>query len=62
MKKLFPVVILIAVAAAFVVIGLVSKGRTGGKLQIAVIPIDTPRSAEGRSGISCGDILERARP
>jgi ribose transport system substrate-binding protein len=41
MKKLFPVVILIAVAAAFVVIGLVSKGKGKGNLQIAVIPKGT---------------------
>ena len=41
MKKFLPVVILVVIAAAFVIIGLVSRGRTGGELQIAVIPKGT---------------------
>jgi ribose transport system substrate-binding protein len=41
MKRLLPVVILVAVAVAFIWIGLVSKGKNRGKLQIAVIPKGT---------------------
>jgi ribose transport system substrate-binding protein len=41
MKKFLPVVILIVVAAAFIWIGLVSKSKSEGKLQIAVIPKGT---------------------
>lgn len=41
MKKFLPVVILVIIAAAFVIIGLANRGRTGSKLQIAVIPKGT---------------------
>ena len=41
MKKFLPVLILVSVAAAFILIGLVSRGRTEEKLQIAVIPKGT---------------------
>jgi len=41
MKKILPIIILVAVAAVFIVIGISRKGTTGSQRRIAVIPKGT---------------------
>ncbi len=41
MKKVVPIVILAAVAAVFIVVGIANKGQGGAKRQVAVIPKGT---------------------